>query len=313
MRPAPAGALGAVAAVGRGPQARATVCAVVVTHNRKALLRECLQALASQTRPADEIIVVDNASTDGSPDLVREEFPGASLVVLPENRGGAGGFHEGMRVAHERGSEWLWLLDDDTIATPTALELLLESLGRLDGLPAPVLMASKVVWTDERLHPKNLPWVRLDERWNEAFVLAAARGLVLLRSASFVSILVHRRAIDEHGLPHRHYFIWGDDGEYTARILREGTGFMVPDSLVHHKTAGKDSVHRERKVGQYYYEVRNKLFMLRGHSWERREKVALAMSMTMGLWQFLRSTHFSPASLRVIARAVRDGLREPAE
>src|SRR4051812_35207484 len=80
-----------------------TTCAVVVTYNRKALLTECLQALGAQTRAPDEILVVDNASTDGTAAMVREHFPDVRLEALDTNRGGAGGFHHGLDAAHRRG------------------------------------------------------------------------------------------------------------------------------------------------------------------------------------------------------------------
>lgn len=66
------------------------VCAVIVTYNRKALLRECLKAVLSQTRPPDHVLVVDNASTDGTPEMLQEEFPQVEVLRLPETRAGPG-------------------------------------------------------------------------------------------------------------------------------------------------------------------------------------------------------------------------------
>ena len=68
------------------------VCAVLVTFNRKTLLRTCLNSLLKQTRPIDQILIVDNASSDGTPELLREEFPQLPLLRLDRNTGGAGGF-----------------------------------------------------------------------------------------------------------------------------------------------------------------------------------------------------------------------------
>ncbi len=288
------------------------VVAVVVTRDRRELLAQCLEALGAQTRAPERILVVDNVSSDGTPEMVHERFPEAELVRLEQNDGAAGGFHEGIREAMERGGQWLWLMDDDTIPEPDALEQLLASFDRLDGLPEPSLLASKVVWTDGTLHPKNLPWARLDEGSIETFVSAADRRLVLLRVASWVSILVSRRAVEEHGLPLKHYFIWGEDGEWTARLLKHGTGYMVPASVVHHKTPEKVSVHRQGS-DQYYFEVRNKLYQLRGNSWFGREKVHLTLSMVMGAGQFLVRERFAPRSAAMLGRALRDGLRRPAE
>ncbi|MDQ2874560.1 MAG: glycosyltransferase, partial [Actinomycetota bacterium] len=75
------------------------VAAVVVTYNRRQLLLESLAAVQAQTRPADTVIVVDNASTDESAAAVRERFPGVRLQRLARNTGGAGGFAFGMALA----------------------------------------------------------------------------------------------------------------------------------------------------------------------------------------------------------------------
>ena len=97
------------------------VCAVVVTRDRRDLLRRCLLALQQERRPPDGILVVDNASSDGSPEMVRDEFPEAELLRLEENVGGAGGFHRGVARAYASGYDWLWLLDDDTLPTGDSL------------------------------------------------------------------------------------------------------------------------------------------------------------------------------------------------
>ncbi len=120
--------------------------AVVVTHNRLVLLRECLAALERQTRPPDHILVVDNASTDGTSEAVGAELPDLDLLVLATNQGGAGGFHEELAAAQRAGAEWVWLMDDDTIARPEALAELLRAPQRLPDGEAPMLLASKAVW-----------------------------------------------------------------------------------------------------------------------------------------------------------------------
>jgi rhamnopyranosyl-N-acetylglucosaminyl-diphospho-decaprenol beta-1,3/1,4-galactofuranosyltransferase len=104
------------------------IAAVVVTYNRKALLCECLDALLKQTRPLDAIYVIDNASTDGTRDLLDERGylreNKIRYFLLPENTGGAGGFAEGLKLAFEAGFEWFWLMDDDVEPYPDGLEQL---------------------------------------------------------------------------------------------------------------------------------------------------------------------------------------------
>jgi GT2 family glycosyltransferase len=89
------------------------VCAVVVTYNRRDLLRECLVSLQAQTHVPDTILVVNNASTDGTAQMLSAEFAQLEVLTLAENVGGAGGFHAGMKWAYEQGYDWLWLMDDD--------------------------------------------------------------------------------------------------------------------------------------------------------------------------------------------------------
>jgi rhamnopyranosyl-N-acetylglucosaminyl-diphospho-decaprenol beta-1,3/1,4-galactofuranosyltransferase len=283
------------------------VCAVVVTYNRKDLLRECLTALESQTRPVDRVLVIDNASTDGTPDVVRGEHPSVEYVRLPENRGGAGGFHEGTRRAYEDGFDWLWLMDDDTIPTDTALEELLAAPAALDGLPRPLVLASRVILPDGRLHPFNRP--PLDQRDPSRTMEAVGRGFMPIRHASFVSAFIHRDAVTELGLPHAGFFIWVDDVEFTARVLREHAGYAVPSSVVVHKSHTRGAVHSGER---YYYAIRNTLWLLRSGSLrgDRATWSRFAMQLVDGIPDYLGVNRYSPAALRTVARAVIDGFRK---
>ncbi|MDQ3723759.1 MAG: glycosyltransferase family 2 protein [Actinomycetota bacterium] len=283
------------------------VFAVVVTYNRRALLEECLQALLVQTRRPDVTIVVDNASTDGTADFVRAEHPEVRLLALPDNQGGAGGFHEGLKAAHAAGAEWTWLMDDDTIAEPDALEQLLSAREDLGTLPAAALLSSKVVWTDGSLHPMNHPGFVNDRV--DRFVASCAQGLLPLRAATFVSLLVHRAAIDEFGLPHKHFFLWSDDIEYTARITRRRAGYLVPSSVVVHKTKTAHTAVTS-SGGRFYYHVRNSIYMLRSpQAWSAREKLSLLWFLVNTTQQYLRLNRFARGPAVVVLRGLRDGLR----
>jgi rhamnopyranosyl-N-acetylglucosaminyl-diphospho-decaprenol beta-1,3/1,4-galactofuranosyltransferase len=284
------------------------VWAVVVTYNRKALLEECLQALHAQERAVDHVLVIDNASTDGTPDMVRERFPWAQLRTLPDNQGGAGGFHEGLKAAHDSGAEWIWLMDDDTIPTPTALARLLEARERVpEDAQAPLVLSSKVVWSDGRIHPMNAPGYERNRV--DRLVAGVERGLMPLRCATFVSLMVHRDAIDRHGLPLKHYFIWSDDIEYTARILRrEDAGYLVPDSIVLHKT--KEPYTAVSTTGdRFYFHIRNHVFMLRGSSWDWREKLTLVYVMLTSSLSYMQFNKWSPEKAKTIGRGLRDGVK----
>ncbi|MGI8557949.1 MAG: glycosyltransferase family 2 protein [Solirubrobacteraceae bacterium] len=284
------------------------VCAVVVTHNRRELLRECLAALEAQSRPPDRVLVVDNASTDGTATMLAEEYPDVDLVRLTSNGGGAGGFHEGLRRGHSAGADWIWLMDDDTMPTPTALQELLAVSDDGDAC-CPALLASKVVWTDGRLHPMNYPG--FERRRTDLVIAASERALMPLRTATFVSLLVHRRTVDKHGLPLKRYFLWSDDIEYTARILREDTGYLVPASVTVHKTKQPYTA-ITTSSDRFYFHVRNTLYMLRGTAWAPREKPSLLFSLAVTVVAYLRFNRFAPRKVLVVLRGLRDGLRPGA-
>ena len=210
----------------------------MVTYNRRELLLEALAAVQAQTRPADAVIVVDNASTDGTAAAVRRQFPTACVAELARNTGGAGGFASGMALALARRRDLVWLMDDDTVPEPGALRALLDARARHPAYPArpPALVASRVVWTDGRAHPMNTPRAKpfAGRAEREA---ASAAGCLPIRSASFVSVLVDAGVCRERGLPQADYFLWNDDFEFTTRLLRGNAGLLCPASVVVHKTA----------------------------------------------------------------------------
>src|ERR1039458_3362182 len=102
-----------------------TLCACVVIFNRVSLLRECLYSLRRQSRMLDCIVVVDNASTDNTEEVLAREFAEVQVVRLLDNVGGAGGFRAGMEWAYSHGFRWFWVMDDDIELQPDALEVML--------------------------------------------------------------------------------------------------------------------------------------------------------------------------------------------
>lgn len=246
------------------------VVAVIVTYNRRDLLLESLAAVCAQSRAADAVIVVDNGSADGTADAVRARFPQVRLASLGANYGGAGGFACGLALALADGADAIWVMDDDTVPEPGALQALLTARERYPG-PPPAIVASRVVWADGRDHPMNTPRAR-PFAGQAARAAAAAAGGRPIRSASFVSILVGAADCARLGLPVADYFIWNDDFEFTTRLLRRGTGLYCPASVVVHKTKTFGSTDADPGE-RFFYEVRNKVWTLRAGSLGPAERV----------------------------------------
>ncbi len=288
------------------------VVAVVVTWNRRDLLLEALAALRAQTHELTALVVVDNASTDGT-DAVLTEEAGLDVVQLGQNTGGAGGFAVGIEQALTHAPDLVWLLDDDTIPTPDAARELVRAWQEYDEpgpsrtVGRPAVLASKVVWTDGRDHPMNTP--RAKPAASRAEVRAAERvGAVPIRSASFVSIMCDAQVVRERGLPLADYFLWNDDFEYSTRLIRGRVGLYCPASLVVHKTrvfGSTDADPGER----FFFEVRNKVWLFtRSRSLAPGEK-ALYGGSTLRRWvrTFARSEDRS-----TLRRALGQGLRAGA-
>jgi GT2 family glycosyltransferase len=285
------------------------VAATVLTRNRRELLRESLNAVLAQTRPVDELIVVDNESTDGTLEMLAEEFPDATVIALPENQGATGGFYEAIAAGRRSGAEWLWLLDDDSIARPDALAELLAVLDRMDGAPAPLVLCSRVEWRDGTPHAMNRPVVRPDD--GQQLADAVGRGLLPIRAASWVSLLIASEAVERYGMPLRQFFYQADDIEYTARILRSSPGYFVPRSVVVHSTPTQhtavDDDHRFR------FHIRNTVLMIRGNAWELREKPGLVWVILWTSQIYLRKNRRRPiAAVRNLVGGLIEGFRTPA-
>lgn len=283
------------------------VTAVVPTYNRRDLLRECLDAVAAQTFPVDDVLVLDNASTDGTSVMLQDDYPDVAVVRLSENEGAGGGLVRGLAGASTGSASHFWIMDDDTIPARDALERLVDAVYDL-APERPALMVSRALWTDGRLHPENKPVPRADRKHRA--LAAIERGLVEIRYASWVSVLLDRKALERRGPPISSYFIWGEEIEFTARLLRYETGYWVPNSVVLHKSATAVSGALSSSE-RYYYDVRNKLWILKSRALAPVEKPWFALALVRGIRTHLRFNRWSRQSLSVVSRGLRDGLRSP--
>lgn len=239
---------------------------VVVTYNRKDMLAQCLDAILVQTVEVDRIIVIDNCSTDDTPEFLEEKgYLHNNKVLfkrLTSNTGGAGGFCEGMKIARSMEPDWVWIMDDDVIPDENCLEELLKadevtneevsfyasSIRNAEGV------AMNVPKINRRQFTKYIDWYQYLEY-----------GMVQIVKATFVSLLVNGKAIKKCGLPWAPFFIWGDDSEYTQRVIRDfGPAYMVGTSKAIHLRGSAEelSIVKETNINRislYFYLYRNNL------------------------------------------------------
>ncbi|EEF67787.1 glycosyltransferase family 2 protein [Holdemania filiformis] len=252
------------------------VAAIVVTYNRKQLLKECLNAILNQTAEVERIIVINNASTDGTEDLFKKNGEFASnkikCVNMDCNTGGSGGFYEGFKRASKVDADWFWIMDDDTIPNYDCLEKLLEANDSLNknedyntGKRKISFFASSIF--GQKGEFMNVPNVDLAQSKNgyQSYYEHLGDNMIRIKDATFVSLLINSKAVYKCGLPCRDYFIWGDDGEYTLRLTKYyGEAYLVGCSVAIHKRIGAKKLEISNfedinRIKMYHYYIRNNI------------------------------------------------------
>lgn len=232
--------------------------AVVVTYNRIDLLKECISHLQSQTVPVD-IIIIDNASTDGTDKLFSQPVDNIIYFNTGANLGGAGGFNYGMRKAVESGYKFIWVMDDDTLPTETAHEKLLEADKDLNGNYG--FLSSKVLWKDDT--PCNMNIQKIT-KWKK---LNNFESNCSVQYASFVSLFLKSETIKSVGLPYKEFFIWSDDWEFTRRISKKYKCYYISNSVVNHycnSNVGANIVTApQERINRFKYLYRNDVVLYR--------------------------------------------------
>lgn len=221
-----------------------TLAVVVLSWNGVQLTRETLDSLARCRMPEDwraHVIVVDNASTDGSPSAIAAEYPAVELIALPENRRFAGGNNVGVRRALDSGADAVMLLNNDVQADPAMLERLVLALEQ-DARPA---AAAPLIYFAA---PTDLIWYA-GGRCSPALGHASHRGLRARDHGQFRAIeetgyltgccLVATRGVWERvGLLDERYFIYAEDADWCLRARALGVPLLfVPTARLWHQVS----------------------------------------------------------------------------
>ncbi len=277
------------------------IAAVVVTYNRKEYLLKNIEALLGQEGAATDILVVDNASTDGTQEAVAPYCEKGQILYYNTgaNLGGAGGFNYGIRRAWELGYDVFWLMDDDAYPYPDALAKLIQAHEDLHGDYG--YLAGIVLWKDgtecrmNKLQPKGTG-------------TDAAHPYRRIEFSTFVSLFLPRQTVEEFGLPIKEFFIWGDDIEYTRRITAKKPAYMVPESKTLHDTAdnvGSNIALDDGRLDRYRFAYRNEMYTARKEGLRRR--IYQRLRIWMHIWRVIR---FSNGKKREKIRLIREASRE---
>jgi GT2 family glycosyltransferase len=239
--------------------ARGTVASVVITFQRRDLLRVTLEGLLAQERPVDEIIVIDNACTDGTDVMLAEEFPTLTHLRMPQNIGPAGALHVGLGYAFEQGHRWAWTTSDDYVARPEALRTLLDTAERI-GDDRLGLLACWFEPVSTHFFHNGASWKHrpVKQQWPPVGSPPYQADIMV-----FKGTLISLDMVPEIGLPIDHYFLMNEEYEYCLRARRHGRRhYVLPVPLLRPL--------EEVPPGRYppwrgYYQTRNQLAMVLQH------------------------------------------------
>ena len=283
--------------------------------NRRVIARTCLEKLAAQTLRPERIIVINNASSDGTQAMlteVSELHPGWLKVInLEENLGNAGGMEIAMETAFSSASDAVWILDDDSWPEPEALKRLLAA-----DIAGNAVRSCRVVdlATGELSWPLQVPQERGWHFLETRDALPAGETVRIRRS--WLGALIPKEIYQAVGPVEGRLFLRGEDEDYPRRIENAGFPvFMVTDSLMHHPPAGPM---KHWEIAGYtvvlesaldgnplYYRLRNSWWMIRR---DRGNLAAVVVAALFGL-ALLRWKESPSSWLPVWWEALRDAAR----
>ena len=224
------------------------ISTVIFTFNRKELLIKCLNAILGQSYLPKTIYIIDNASTDGTEESLKEEglhhdqVNGVTIcyVKLPKNLGGAGGFYTGIKMTHEDGCDAVWVMDDDGIPDKDCLKNLIPHLEKYDYISPMVIDI------------QNENMMAFEGCTVDKFKKREKNGIVEGCANPFNGILYSKKLIDTIGYPKKEMFIWGDEINYN---LRARTAGFIPVMVV-------NAIHRHPLNRQRYVRYLGKHMMV---------------------------------------------------
>jgi len=225
-----------------------TLTVVVLSWNGLSLTRDTLRSLEACQVPGSwrlRVLVVDNASGDGSPQMVRDEFPGVELLALPENRRFAGGNNEGLRRALDAGADAVMLLNNDVVADPKMIAKLLAALDEQPdaGAAAPLIYfapPSDRIWYGGG---RCRPWLaHSSHRGLRDRDRGQYRSIEDTGYLTGCCLLATAEAWKKVGLLDERYFIYAEDADWSLRARAAGFRLLfVPTARLWHRVSASSA------------------------------------------------------------------------
>ena len=231
------------------------VTIAVITYNGEHLLEECLSAVKSQDYPEYETMLVDNSSTDGSVDMVREKFPEVRILQMDENRGP----NPARNVAIIKSdTSYTLLVDDDAVLTPQCLRILMKTMKKYSNI---AICNPRIILYDDRTRIQydgsRLYYIgAVIARNSGASIQQACKTTIPVSVVSGLTMLVERDKALQIGLFDEDFFFGWDDADFSLRMTISGFKCLhVPQAVVYHKL-------KKRGLSKAFYQIRNRWYLI---------------------------------------------------
>ncbi|MCJ7779061.1 MAG: glycosyltransferase [Sedimentisphaerales bacterium] len=288
------------------------ILAVVVTYNRLALLKRCIQSLKSQTRQPDEILVINNSSTDGTLEYLKKNDHISHITQ--KNSGSAGGWHTGIDTAIKNNYDFVWLMDDDGFADINELKNLEDAMkpgmAMLSSLLVDENNINNLVFGLPTLNKKGYPRIIALKR-----KIKTVSAVLRLKDCQyypyahlFNGALLDTAVARKIGNVDRDYFMYGDELDYLWRLKRVGDVCTLDSALHYHPDVSKRALGAER----LYYFIRNTIII--NNKYLDYKALRNFCTVVIGIYRLLRSNKIIPALKTLfnirnnyVIRAIKDG------
>lgn len=217
------------------------VVTVIPNWNLKEHLGECLDSLQNQTYSPLQVVVVDNGSSDGSPEFIERNYPGVNCIALPENRGYASALNEGIEFALTVNAGHVLALNNDTILEPEAVGLLVMAL---EDDPKIGIASPKVLYYDRpnriyRLGDRRYSLLPMPLGFgNKWYDHPRYSGIMDFDYVSGCAMLIRAALFRQIGLFDPSYFMYYEDSDFCRRARDNGHRIVcVCDAIIYHKAS----------------------------------------------------------------------------
>jgi hypothetical protein len=237
---------------------------VVVNWNLKDVTLDCLESLFQLKYPYFKVVVVDNASGDGSPAEIAARFPQVEQIQNSENLGSTAGYNQGFRWALQAGAAYVMLINNDTYIDPEALDHLLQAHTQEEvALSGPLIYYADYpgkVWSAGAMrNPLTLELMNNHGR-KQTFTGITERDFL-----TSCALLFSRRALQEVGLMDGDYFIYQEENDYCLRVKRAGFKMLlVPQAKVWHRVSLSSG--GSESLTERYWMAKNTMILFRKHA-----------------------------------------------